>query len=57
MNSEAALNEQNMQENGESGGGDDLENDSNYQFYKEYSRLYYANIILTNRLQQLLNEK
>jgi hypothetical protein len=31
--------------------------DQNYQFYKEYSRLYYANIILTNRLQQLLNEK
>jgi len=28
-----------------------------YQFYKEYCRLYYANIILTNRLQQLLNEK
>ena len=23
----------------------------------EYCRLYYANIILTNRLQQLLNEK
>ena len=31
--------------------------DQNYQFYKEYCRLYYANIILTNRLQQLLNEK
>ena len=47
-----------MQENGEApDGGDDLENDSNYQFYKEYCRLYYANIILTNRLQQLLNEK
>ena len=26
-------------------------------FYKEYCRLYYANIILTNRLQQLLDEK
>jgi hypothetical protein len=25
--------------------------DQNYQFYKEYCRLYYANIILTNRLQ------
>jgi hypothetical protein len=37
--------------------GEDLENDSNYQFYKEYCRLYYANTILTNRLQQLLNEK
>jgi hypothetical protein len=23
----------------------------NFQFYKEYCRLYYANIILTNRLQ------
>ena len=33
------------------------ESDQNYQFYKEYCRLYYANIILTNRLQQLLNEK
>ena len=31
--------------------------DQNYQFYKEYCRLYYANIILTNRLQSLLNEK
>ena len=34
-----------------------MEDDQNYQFYKEYCRLYYANIILTNRLQQLLNEK
>ena len=34
-----------------------VEDDQNYQFYKEYCRLYYANIILTNRLQQLLNEK
>lgn len=33
------------------------EDQHNYQFYKEYCRLYYANIILTNRLQQLLNEK
>ena len=33
------------------------ENDQNYHFFKEYCRLYYANIILTNRLQQLLNEK
>ena len=33
------------------------EGEQNYQFYKEYCRLYYANIILTNRLQQLLNEK
>ena len=24
--------------------------DQNYQFYKEYCRIYYANIILTNRL-------
>ena len=28
-----------------------VEDDQNYQFYKEYCRLYYANIILTNRLQ------
>ena len=28
-----------------------MEDDQNYQFYKEYCRLYYANIILTNRLQ------
>ena len=34
-----------------------VEDDQNYQFYKEYCRLYYANIILTNRLSQLLNEK
>jgi len=32
-------------------GGISLEEDQNYQFYKEYCRLYYANIILTNRLQ------
>lgn len=37
-------------------GGEGLEDggnnaDQNYQFYKEYCRLYYANIILTNRLQ------
>ena len=38
-------------------GGASMEDDQNYQFYKEYCRLYYANIILTNRLQQLLNEK
>ena len=38
-------------------GQDNPEDDQNYQFYKEYCRLYYANIILTNRLQQLLNEK
>lgn len=31
--------------------------DYNYQFYKEYCRLYFANKALTNRLQQLLNEK
>ena len=31
--------------------------DQNMHFYKEYCRLYYANIILTNRLQQLLDEK
>lgn len=37
--------------------GTEEEVDQNYQFYKEYCRLYYANIILTNRLQQLLNEK
>ena len=34
-----------------------VDDDQNYQFYKEYCRLYYANIILTNRLSQLLNEK
>ena len=41
------------------GENDDEEHsqDQNYHFYKEYCRLYYANIILTNRLQQLLNEK
>ena len=38
-------------------GGASMEDDQNYQFYKEYCRLYYANIILTNRLSQLLNEK
>ena len=37
--------------------GDAQHQDQNYHFYKEYCRLYYANIILTNRLQQLLNEK
>ena len=31
--------------------------DQNYQYYREYCRLYYANILLTNKLQQLLNEK
>ena len=31
-------------------GQDNPEDDQNYQFYKEYCRLYYANIILTNRL-------
>lgn len=36
---------------------DENSQDQNYHFYKEYCRLYYANIILTNRLQQLLNEK
>ena len=36
---------------------DDFENDPNYQFYKEYCRLHYANIILTNRLQRLISEK
>jgi len=39
------------------GEGENPEEDQNYTFYKEYCRLYYANIILTNRLQQLLNEK
>ena len=29
---------------------DDEDADQNYHFYKEYCRLYYANIILTNRL-------
>ena len=38
-------------------GDEDESKDQNYHFYKEYCRLYYANIILTNRLQQLLNEK
>lgn len=33
------------------GSGGEEEVDQNYQFYKEYCRLYYANIILTNRLQ------
>jgi len=37
--------------------GENPEEDPNYMFYKEYCRLYYANIILTNRLQELLNEK
>ena len=37
--------------------GEPENQDQNYHFYKEYCRLYYANIILTNRLQQLLNEK
>ena len=30
---------------------EELEEDQNYHFYKEHCRLYYANIILTNRLQ------
>ena len=29
---------------------EDNDQDQNYHFYKEYCRLYYANIILTNRL-------
>jgi flagellar biosynthesis/type III secretory pathway chaperone len=29
----------------------------NHHFYKEFCRLYYAKVILSNRLQQLLNEK
>ena len=37
--------------------GEPANQDQNYHFYKEYCRLYYANIILSNRLQQLLNEK
>ena len=37
--------------------GEPANQDQNYHFYKEYCRLYYANIILANRLQQLLNEK
>lgn len=32
-------------------GEDENDQDQNYHFYKEYCRLYYANIILTNRLQ------
>ena len=28
----------------------DDDHDQNYHFYKEYCRLYYANIILSNRL-------
>ena len=36
---------------------DDQDLDYNYHFYKEYCRLYFANKALTNRLQQLLNEK
>lgn len=31
-------------------GEEDNDQDQNYHFYKEYCRLYYANIILTNRL-------
>lgn len=42
---------------GEKDGPQNPEEEQNFQFYKEYCRLYYANIILTNRLQQLLNEK
>ena len=30
--------------------GEPANQDQNYHFYKEYCRLYYANIILTNRL-------
>ena len=32
---------------------EDLDNngDANYQFYKEYCKLYYANIILTGRVR------
>ena len=42
----------------EEGENDVFDNqDQNQHFYKEYCRLYYANIILTNRLQQLLDEK
>ena len=37
--------------------GPQNQNDQNYQFYQEYCRLYYANMILTNRLSTLLNEK
>lgn len=29
----------------------DLNNDSNYLYYKEYCKLYYANIILTGRVR------
>ncbi|CDW90819.1 zinc c2h2 type family protein [Stylonychia lemnae] len=39
---------------------DNLEGDfvaQNFHYYKEYCQLYYANTILTTRLQQLLNEK
>ena len=43
--------------NDEADGDNEHSHDQNYHFYKEYCRLYYANIILTNRLQQLLNEK
>jgi len=28
----------------------DLNNDSNFLYYKEYCKLYYANIILTGRV-------
>ena len=42
---------------GDEAGVQNPEEEQNFQFYKEYCRLYYANIILTNRLQQLLNEK
>ena len=58
LNGHGATGGDGQKENGADGAGqDNPEDDQNYQFYKEYCRLYYANIILTNRLQQLLNEK
>ncbi len=42
---------------GEKENGGDLDSDQNYLFYKEYCKLFYANIILANELQKLLNEK
>ena len=52
-NTDAMMND----DNANGAGNKKEEEEQNYQFYKEYCRLYYANIILTNRLQQLLNEK
>lgn len=41
---------QDGEDNEEVDGENEQSHDQNYHFYKEYCRLYYANIILTNRL-------